>query len=161
MQPDVFDADLSVAREAVDCLGVWLAVWSYRREPDAHARRCASDAIAAADDLLAATHRIRARLAGQVREADDQADARADELLAKMRDGPGAVTPGPSTPNPEPARGAEVMRSKGTPGRRHGGEPREGGAVNAYRPGRPGGAGFYRITVPDAGRRYLADTRAP
>jgi hypothetical protein len=36
---DPFDVDLSVVRERVDDLGVGLAVWSYRREPDAHARR--------------------------------------------------------------------------------------------------------------------------
>jgi hypothetical protein len=86
--PDPFDADLSAAREAVDYIGVGLAIWQARHEPDAFARRCASDAIDAADNLLAAAHRIRAQLVTQVRRADDEAAARADQLLARMRDGP-------------------------------------------------------------------------
>jgi hypothetical protein len=86
--PDPFDADLSAARNAVDDIGVWLTIWQARREPDAFARRRASDAIDAADNLLAAAHRIRAQLVTEVRSADDEAAARADELLARMRDGP-------------------------------------------------------------------------
>jgi len=86
--PDPFDADLSVIRTAVDDIGVWLAIWQARREPDAFARRCAADAIDAADNLLAAAHRIRAQLVTEVRRADDQAAARADALLAKLRAGP-------------------------------------------------------------------------
>jgi hypothetical protein len=88
MPPDPFDADLSVAREAVDYIGVGLAIWQARREPDAFARRCAADTINAIDHGLTALHRIRAELVTQVRQADDQAAARADELLARMREGP-------------------------------------------------------------------------
>jgi hypothetical protein len=87
VSPDLFDADYSVARDRVDDLGVGLAVWSYRREPDAHARRAASDAVDAIDAALAALHRIRATLIGEIREADDRTAARADQLLAKTRDG--------------------------------------------------------------------------
>lgn len=115
-RPDPWDADLSVARDRVDDLGVWLAIWSARTEPDAFARRCAGDAIAAADDLLAATYRIRARLVTEVRDADDQADARADELLARRRDGPRPLTPTGDRPTSSPAKSAEVMRSQATPG---------------------------------------------
>jgi hypothetical protein len=83
------DADLSVARNRVDDLGVGLAVWSYRREPDAAARRAGSDAVDSIDEAVAALYRIRATLIGQIREADDASAARADELLARPRDGGG------------------------------------------------------------------------
>jgi hypothetical protein len=118
------DADLSVILDRAESIPAWVAIWQARTEPDAHARRCASDAIAAADDLLAATHRIRARLVGQVREADDQAAARVDELLA--RDGPRSSRPGAANRSTSTAApGAEAMRSELTLGRRHGGGPRE------------------------------------
>jgi hypothetical protein len=113
-----WDADLSAAREAVDDLGVGLAVWSYRREPDAHARRAASDAVDAIDAALAALHRIRARLISETREADDRTAARVDELLARRRDGPRPLTPTGDRPTSSPAKSAEVMRSQATPGRR-------------------------------------------
>ena len=50
--PDPWDAALSAIRSAVDDLGAWLAIWSARHEPDAHARRCASDAVGAIDAAL-------------------------------------------------------------------------------------------------------------
>lgn len=87
-RPDPWDADLSALHTAVDNLGPWLAIWQARREPDAHARRCAADAVAAADAALAALYRIRAGLVTQVRRADDQAAARVDALLTRKRDGP-------------------------------------------------------------------------
>jgi hypothetical protein len=81
------DADLSAIHSSVDSLGPWLAIWEHRAEPDAaHARRCASDAIDAIDAALGALHRIRGRLVGEVRQADALADARADELLARLRE---------------------------------------------------------------------------
>jgi hypothetical protein len=82
------DADLSVIHSSVDSLGPWLAIWSARAEPDAHARRCASDAIDAIDAALAALHRVRARLVSEVRQADDAAADRADALLARPREEP-------------------------------------------------------------------------
>src|SRR5690349_698925 len=45
-------------------LGPWLAVWEHRQERDAHARRCASDAI----DHHHHHHRLE-YLAGQIRRA--------------------------------------------------------------------------------------------
>jgi hypothetical protein len=60
---------------------VWLAGWEARREPDAHARRCASDAI---DAALRGLHAMRARLAGEIRQSDDASAARADVLLARL-----------------------------------------------------------------------------
>ena len=87
--PDHFDAALSAVHDAVDNLRPRIAIWAARREPDAHARRCASDAIGAADEALAAIHRIRARLVTETRQADQEAAARADALLAaRTRDGP-------------------------------------------------------------------------
>ncbi len=93
MRPDPgpFDADWSVTRTAVENLGPWRTIWQTRREPDAFARRCASDAIDAIDTALAALHRIRAGWITEIRQADDQSAARADELLARMRDGPQAM----------------------------------------------------------------------
>ena len=90
--PDL-DADLSVILDRAESIPAWVAIWQARTEPDAHARRCASDAIAAADELLAATHRIRARLVTEVRRADDETAVRVDELLARRCDGPRPLTP--------------------------------------------------------------------
>ena len=89
--PD-YDADVSIARNGVDDLGVGLAIWSYRREPDADARRAASDAVKAIDETLAALYRVRARLVTETREADDRTAARADELLARTGAPPGRET---------------------------------------------------------------------
>jgi hypothetical protein len=55
----------------VASLGPLLAAWEARREPDALARRCAADAIAAIDTAIAALHRIRGELVTEVRAADD------------------------------------------------------------------------------------------
>jgi hypothetical protein len=118
--PDPWDRPLSALHTAVDNLGPRLAIWQARREPDAHARRCASDAIDAIDNGLAALHRIRAELVTETRQADDQAAARADQLLAKMRDGP-SVPSGPrdrrqrtTTASPRPEASVEVILRPGT-----------------------------------------------
>jgi hypothetical protein len=87
------DADLSVIHDSADSLGVWTAIWRARVEPDAFARRCASDAISAIDAALAALHRVRAQLVSEVRQADDAAADRADELLARAREVPGGEAP--------------------------------------------------------------------
>ena len=110
-----WDAALSAVRSSVDDLGVWLFIWSARTEPDAHARRCASDAVDAIDAaLIELPHRIRAELTGQIRLADDQAAARVDELLARTRDGPrgsrspGAISNRASNP-PRPKTSADAI----------------------------------------------------
>ena len=79
---DPWDAALSAIRSSVDDLGAWLAIWSARREPDAHARRCASGAVDAIDAALLELHRIRGQLIGEIRQADDASAARVDALLA-------------------------------------------------------------------------------
>jgi hypothetical protein len=116
--PDPFDAGLSAAREAVDYIGVGRAIWDARHEPDAFARRCAADAIDAIDTALASLHRIRAEWVSQIRQADDQAAARVDQLLATMREGPPdtvmARPPDRATTTqcrPATHSGAEVMNS--------------------------------------------------
>lgn len=80
---DAYDAALTTIRSHVEDLAAWLASWEARREPDAHARRCASDVVDAIDDALSELHQIRARLIGEIRASDDASAARADELLRR------------------------------------------------------------------------------
>jgi hypothetical protein len=80
-----YDEGLSALRDHIENLAVWVAVWEARAEPDAHARRCASDAIDAIDAMLRDLHVIRARLTGEIRAADDATAARADALLRGER----------------------------------------------------------------------------
>jgi hypothetical protein len=87
MTGDPYDAPLSALRDHVDDLGAWLAIWEGRHEPDAHARRCASDAVDAIDAALREMHTLRSRLVGEIRTADDASAARADELLEQLRGG--------------------------------------------------------------------------
>jgi hypothetical protein len=91
--PDSYDAAPSAPRSRVDELGAWLAIWSARHEPDAHARRCANDAMDAIDAALRDLHAIRARLVSEIRQADDAAAARADALLRRG----GGDPPAPET----------------------------------------------------------------
>jgi hypothetical protein len=76
--PDSWDGDLSVIRDIAESIPVWVAIWSARGEPDAHARRCASDAI---DAALYALHRTRTRLISETRQADDATAEQVDALL--------------------------------------------------------------------------------
>lgn len=55
--------------------------------PDAHARRCASDAVDAIDGALRSLHNIRQQLITEIRQADDATAERADELLRRSREG--------------------------------------------------------------------------
>jgi hypothetical protein len=66
---------------------VWLGIWVNRSEPDAHARRCASDAVDAIDAMLRDLHQVRGRLVSELRAADDATAARADALLRRGREG--------------------------------------------------------------------------
>ena len=81
-RPDAYDRPLSSLRSRVDDLGAWLGIWVNRREPDAHARRCANDAI---DAALREVHQVRQRLIGELRASDDASAARADALLEQLR----------------------------------------------------------------------------
>ncbi len=80
---DPYDAALSAILSQAEDLGTWIGIWENRREPDAHARRCASDAVDAIDAMLGHLYDVRARLISEIRAADDASAARADELLAR------------------------------------------------------------------------------
>ncbi len=84
---DAYDPPLSALRGHVDDLGAWLAIWSARDDgrPDAHARRCANDAMDAIDAALRELHAVRQRLTDEIRASDDATAARADALLERLR----------------------------------------------------------------------------
>ena len=85
MTASPYDGPLSVLRNRVDDLGTWLAVWEARSEPDAHARRCASQAVDAIDAMLGQLYLVRGWLTCEIRASDDASAARADELLERLR----------------------------------------------------------------------------
>lgn len=78
MTASPYDSPLSAIRGHVDGLGTWLGIWENRKEPDAFARRCASDAV---DAALRELHSVRQQLITEIRQADDATAARADKLL--------------------------------------------------------------------------------
>lgn len=86
---DAYDDALSAIRNHVDDLGVWLGIWSARddSQPNAHARRCAGDAVTAIDAMLGGLYGVRAQLVSEIRDSDKATAARADALLARMRGG--------------------------------------------------------------------------
>ena len=86
MTASPFDQPLSELREHVENLATWLAIWEARKEPDALARRCASDAVDAIDGAPRDLYLIRGQLTAEVRQADDATAVRADALLARMRE---------------------------------------------------------------------------
>ena len=49
MSASPFDSPLSAIREHIENLATSIAVWEARKEPDAFARRCVSDAVDAID----------------------------------------------------------------------------------------------------------------
>jgi hypothetical protein len=69
-----YDEPLSQIREHVENLAAWIAVWEHRAEPDAHARRCASDAVDAVDAMLTDLYLVRGRLVSEIRWADDEVE---------------------------------------------------------------------------------------
>ena len=76
-----YDAPLSALREHVENLAAWIGVWEGHKQPDAFARRCASDAVDAIDGALRDLYLVRRRLTAEIRQADDATAARANELL--------------------------------------------------------------------------------
>ena len=86
MTASPYDGPLSALRNHVENLGAWLAIWEHRSEPDAFARRCASDAVDAIDNMLRDLYMVRGRLTSEIRQADDATAARADTLLARRED---------------------------------------------------------------------------
>jgi hypothetical protein len=73
MTASPYDDALSAIRSHVEDLGVWLGIWENRKEPDAHARRCAKDAI---DATLGHLHGVRARLVSDIRDSHDASAGR-------------------------------------------------------------------------------------
>ena len=100
-----YDNAVTALRSHIEDLAIWITIWEARKEPDAHARRCASNAVDAIDAMLQALHKIRARLISEVRVADDQTAARIDKLLAGRTD---AMTSSSDQASPEPAGPAET-----------------------------------------------------
>jgi hypothetical protein len=106
-----YDEALSSLRDHVEYLAVGLAVWEHRQEPDAHARRSASDAVDAIDAMLRELHAIRQLLISEVQQADRATATRVDALLARADDALTSsrdhASPGPSGPGDTEGRGAE------------------------------------------------------
>jgi len=87
MIADAYDGPLSAIRNHAEDLATWLAIWENRAEPDAPARRCASDAVDAIDGMLRQLYLLRGRLTREIRDADDASATRADALLGRTREG--------------------------------------------------------------------------
>jgi hypothetical protein len=85
MTASPYDEPLSALRENTENLATWIAIWEAREEPDAHARRCANDAMDAIYAMLRDLHTVRARLVGEIRHADDATAQRADAMLRGER----------------------------------------------------------------------------
>ena len=105
--PDGYDGPLSALRNNVEDLAVALAIWEARDDtrPDAHARRCANDAVDVIDGALAGLHKMRALLISEIRVSDDATAARADAMLARTDD---ATTSSRDQASPEPAGPGET-----------------------------------------------------
>jgi hypothetical protein len=144
MRPDRPPGPFDSEREARELPAVRAVYEAFRADPGLgkmtpHIQRMLLDALAAAGVYLGAyDHAIAewlanwepqtvAVIAGWVQRAAEvgQADAAAAIRLARRRDGPRPLTPTGDRPTSSPAKSAEAMRSQATPGRRHGGEPRE------------------------------------
>ena len=80
--PDAYDDAVTAIRGHIQDLGAWLRIWVNRKEPDARARRCASDAVDAIDSMLGHLYGVRAQLVSEIRRSDDASAGRADALLA-------------------------------------------------------------------------------
>lgn len=81
-------SDCGTLREHVDLLAVSLAQWAYRDDTRAQpqVRQAANHAIEAIDAAQRELTAIRARLVGEIRQADDAAMHRSGELLDRIRD---------------------------------------------------------------------------
>ncbi len=89
-------------RGALAKLGADLALWklrddkgALRKDTGARPRVAAGEAVRSIDVLLRELHQLRSTLIDEIREFDDEAGRRTDELLAKIRDEHGTPTPLP------------------------------------------------------------------
>lgn len=74
---------ISDLREYTDDIGTYTAIWEMRTEPaepDAQARRCATQAVKAIDLSIERLHALRSQLIGSIRQADDMMMARTAEV---------------------------------------------------------------------------------
>jgi hypothetical protein len=80
--------DCAALREHVEALSGALAHWAYRDNSKAQpeVRQAANVAVESIDAALAELHRIRGRLASQMRQSDDAAMRRTEALLNKIRE---------------------------------------------------------------------------
>jgi hypothetical protein len=85
---NAYEAAVGAARASLDDLALYLAVWSARADDrlEAHARRCASDAVNTIDVIISELHGIRGRLIPEIRKSDDAAMAHADAVLRLLRE---------------------------------------------------------------------------
>ena len=93
---DGYDSALSSIRNHIEDLASQITAWEARKEPDAHARRAASQAVDAIDTSLQALLALRQSLVSEIHQADEANAARVDALLAgRARDHepPGASRP--------------------------------------------------------------------
>jgi hypothetical protein len=114
MTASPYGGPLSALRSNVDDLATLIDIWEARREPDAQARRAASDAVDAVDAAIRELHQIRQQLISETRAADDAAAARADDLL--RRGGRRAV-------EPAGGRSHEILPQPGSARRVRDGQP--------------------------------------
>jgi hypothetical protein len=79
---------VTAIRKHTEDLRVYLTIWAGRDDSKAQpdVRRAAGHAMDAVDAALRELHGVRARLAGEMRAADDAAAARADALLRRCRE---------------------------------------------------------------------------
>ena len=89
-QPPGYAAAVAAVRANLDDLSLYLAVWSARADAclEAHARRCASDAVNTIDTIITELHGIRGQLIPEIRASDDAAMTHADALLRLLREEP-------------------------------------------------------------------------
>ena len=72
-------------RDRAEDVNVYLAGWQDETRDGAARRQALTDAVQSIDTILSAAHRLRESLLGQARLFDDEAIARADALLARIR----------------------------------------------------------------------------
>jgi hypothetical protein len=89
-----YDAPLSILHDSVEDLAVAVAIWETRDDtkPQPEVRQAANTAIDAIDAQMRELYLMRARLVGEIREADDATAARADALLGRSRQDAAQVT---------------------------------------------------------------------
>jgi hypothetical protein len=84
-----YDGASVALREHVENLAIW------EQGPDTSARRCASDTV---DAMVRYLYLTRGRLTAEVRQVDDATAARANGLLARMREDRGGDLPNRDRP---------------------------------------------------------------